>query len=65
MFARTKKSGRYQYLQIVENRREGSRVVQRVVATLGRLDRLRAKGDVVPLPGIPKRLCLSCRARVM
>ena len=44
MFARTKKSGRYQYLQIVENRREGSRVVQRVVATLGRLDRLRAKG---------------------
>lgn len=49
MFARTKKSGRYQYLQIVENRREGSRVVQRVVATLGRLDRLRAKGDIETL----------------
>lgn len=49
MFARTKKSGRYQYLQIVENRREGSRVMQRVIATLGRLDRLRAKGQIETL----------------
>lgn len=49
MFARIKKSGRYQYLQIVENRREGSRVVQRVIATIGRMDRLRAKGRIETL----------------
>ena len=41
MFARVKKSGRYQYLQIVHNERVGDRVKQRVIATLGRLDRLR------------------------
>jgi len=46
MFARVKKSGRNQYLQIVENRREGRKVVQRVISTIGRLDRLHAKGDV-------------------
>ena len=49
MFARIKKSGRHQYLQIVENRREGSKVVQRVIATLGRMDRLEAKGDIETL----------------
>ena len=46
MFARVKKSGAYQYLQIVENRREGSKTVQRVLSTIGRLDHLHAKGDV-------------------
>ena len=46
MFARVKKSGAYQYLQLVENRREGSKTVQRVLCTIGRLDRLHAKGDV-------------------
>jgi len=30
MFARIKKSGKYQYLQIVENRKEGKKVKQRV-----------------------------------
>ena len=49
MFARIKKSGRHQYLQIVENRREGSKVIQRVIATLGRMDRLQAKGDIETL----------------
>lgn len=34
MFPRVKKTGKYQYLQVVENRREGSWTVQRVVATL-------------------------------
>ena len=37
MFARVKKSGKYQYLQIVENRKEKGKVKQRVIATLGRL----------------------------
>jgi transposase len=46
MFARLKKSGRYQYLQIVENRREGTKTKQRVIVTLGRLDQLHAKGDI-------------------
>jgi len=38
MFARVKKSGQYQYLQIVQNRREGAKTIQRVVATIGRMD---------------------------
>ena len=49
MFARIKESGRYQYLQIVENRREGPKVRQRVIATLGRMDRLASKGEVETL----------------
>ena len=36
MFARVKKSGKYQYLQIVENRKEKGKVKQRVIATVGR-----------------------------
>ncbi|MDP2971906.1 MAG: hypothetical protein Q8P64_22260 [Deltaproteobacteria bacterium] len=46
MFARIKKSGRHQYLQIVENHREGSKTVQRVISTIGRMDQLQAKGDI-------------------
>ncbi len=49
MFARTKKSGKYEYLQIVENHRDGSKVNQRVIATLGRLDQMHAKGDIETL----------------
>jgi hypothetical protein len=46
MFARVKKSGRYEYLQIVHNERIGDRVKQRVIATLGRLDQLRETGQL-------------------
>jgi len=49
MFARIKKSGNYQYLQIVENRREKGKVVQRVIVTLGRLDQMTEKGEVESL----------------
>ena len=49
MFVRAKKSGPYQYLQIVENRREGKKVAQRVISTIGRVDRLNAKGDIESL----------------
>jgi len=49
MFARTKKSGKYEYLQVVENRREGPKVNQHVIATLGRLDQMHAKGKVETL----------------
>ncbi|MCP4330608.1 MAG: IS1634 family transposase [Alphaproteobacteria bacterium] len=44
MFFRRKKSGNRTYLQIVENRRQGGRVRQRVLLTLGRLDELTASG---------------------
>ena len=49
MSARTKKSGKYEYLQIVENHREGTKVNQRVIATLGRLDQMHTKGEVETL----------------
>ncbi len=48
MFVRVKRSGSgsaaREYLQIVESRREGARVRQRVIATLGRRDELVADG---------------------
>ncbi len=46
MFARVKKTGPYEYLQIVENRREGKKTIQRVIATVGRMEQLQAKGDI-------------------
>jgi len=49
MFARIKKSGNNQYLQIVENRREKGKVAQRVIATLGRMDQMTEKGEVEAL----------------
>ncbi len=49
MFARVKKTGPYEYLQIVENRREDKKSRQRVIATVGRLDELRAKGQIETL----------------
>ena len=49
MFARVKKAGPYEYLQIVENRREDKKSRQRVIATVGRMDELRAKGQIETL----------------
>jgi len=46
MFARMKKSGLYEYLQIVQNRREGTKTIQRVVATIGRMDQIQQKGEI-------------------
>jgi hypothetical protein len=50
MFFRAKKGGSKEqplfYLQIVESYRDGRSVRQRVIATLGRLDHLKAKGDI-------------------
>jgi hypothetical protein len=45
LFFRIKPSGPYRYLQLVENRREGYRTVQRVLFTMGRLDKLTAAGS--------------------
>ena len=44
MFVRVKGKEPNRYLQIVENRREGKRTLQRVVATLGRVDELAGGG---------------------
>ena len=49
MFARIKKSGKHQYLQIVENRKIKGKVVQRVLVTLGRMDQLREKDRIETL----------------
>ena len=49
MFARVKKSGKYQYLQIVENNKVKGKVKQRVIATIGRMDQLQDKGRVETL----------------
>ena len=46
MFARIKKSGAHQYLQIVENRRDGPKTIQRVIATIGRMDYLQERGEI-------------------
>jgi len=46
MFVRLKKAGSYQYLQIVQTYREGKKVKQRVISTLGRLEELQEKGEI-------------------
>jgi hypothetical protein len=44
MFVRVKKIGRYEYLYLVENVREGGRHVQRVIKALGRRDEVADSG---------------------
>ena len=44
MFLRVKGKGTYRYLQLVENHREGQKVVQRVLCTLGRVEELMVSG---------------------
>ena len=46
MFVRVKKSGKYQYLQVVQNERVEGKVRQHVVASLGRLDVLKQTGQL-------------------
>ncbi len=46
MFVRIKNSHGYKYLQIVESKREGKKVKQRVLTTLGQLDALSASGKI-------------------
>src|SRR5271165_450933 len=49
MFFRLKKSGERGYVQIVENKRDGAAVRQRVIANLGRADELAASGALASL----------------
>jgi hypothetical protein len=57
MFFRIKSSGERRYLQIVENTRDGARTIQRVVATLGRVEDLQADGRLDILLRSGARLC--------
>src|ERR1700737_5090948 len=55
MFFRIKSVGSHQYLQIVHSVREGKKVRQRVLGTLGRFDELKASGrlDALMRSGLP------------
>ena len=53
MFARVKKSGKYQYLQIVENRKEKSKVKQRVISTVCIFRMIPATDSGAKRPPIP------------
>jgi hypothetical protein len=57
MFFRIKPSGDRRYLQIVENRRDGARTRQSVLATLGRVEELEASGKLDVLLRSGARLC--------
>ncbi len=46
MFVRIKKSGANEYLQIVQNYREGHKPQQRVIGTLGRVDEVAGSRDI-------------------
>ena len=43
MFVRIKKTDKYEYIQIVENKREGKTTKQQVLISLGRADKPRTK----------------------
>jgi hypothetical protein len=59
MFFPSKPAGFYRYLQIVHSVREGKKVRQRVIATLGRLDLLEASGQLERLMRSGLRHCES------
>jgi len=46
MFVRAKARGNRTYIQIVENQRQQGKIVQRVIANLGRLDILQQSGEI-------------------
>ena len=46
MFVRIKKSGKYQYLQVVENSRYWGKVHQEVVGNMGRLDKFMKNDNI-------------------
>ena len=59
MFFRSKPAGSYRYLQIAQSLREGKKVRQQVIATLGRLDLLEASGQLERLLRSGLRHCES------
>jgi hypothetical protein len=63
MYFRKKTSGGRTYLQIVESRREGARVYQQVIATLGRVEDLRESGQLERL--LRSGACFAAKAIVV
>ena len=59
MFFRAKKSGTRTYLQVVQNRWEAGGTKQRVIATLGRLDKLESSGELERLLRSGAKFCES------
>lgn len=57
MFFRQKPAGPYRYIQIVENRREGGKVRQHTLMTVGRLDQLQESGQLDALIRSGLRFC--------
>jgi hypothetical protein len=57
MFPRVKVSGKFRYLQIVENRRVNGKHKQQVIASLGRMDELSASGQLDELTCRLAKLC--------
>jgi transposase len=57
MFFRIKSAGSHQYLQIVHSTRQGKKVRQQVFGTLGRLDELKASGQLEALMRSGLRHC--------
>jgi hypothetical protein len=63
MFFRFKGTGERQYLQLAESIREGRKVKQRIITTLGRLDELQTSGQLDQL--LRSGLRFSERLRVL
>lgn len=61
MYFKTTRTGRYSYLQIAESYREGGKVRQRILTTLGRLDVLQASGQMDRLIRSGLRYCETIR----
>jgi len=61
MYFRVKRTGPYAYLQIVRSQRQGGRVQQQVLATLGRLDVLQQTGQLDRLMRSGLRYCETIR----
>jgi len=57
MFFRQKRSGKRTYLQLVENHWQGGKSQQRVIATVGRLDKIVASGGLESLVASATRFC--------
>ena len=49
MFLKVTHSDNYQYLQLVESYRDGKKVRHRVIASLGRLDKLKANKQIITI----------------
>ena len=60
MFVRAKKSGAYQYLQLVRSERVDGHARQQVIATLGRLDVLQNAGRIDALMASCARFAERC-----